>query len=248
MPRSRAPNIPWIEHLYNTFSFIVQNAEFDSITSHENIPHLNADPKMVASLIYSRLSELKEQKSVNIVPLPILEIPILDDHRQTTENEKIAEKHQATFLIGGRMVFREGILEYYSFSICIVFATIDYYRPPFGKTINRESCCLGPCKDNKRIVRRIHFDFQPKDHPKNPYHMQIGGEFPNNERNYQNLHYCFEHFLGRPRLPYEKIDFVRLLDYMIREFNTPLIKWRKDPQWKKLVGESNNLLNGLANN
>ena len=146
------------------------------------------------------------------------------------------------------MGFREGILAYYSFSICIVFATIDYSRPPFGKTINIESCCLGTCKDTKRIIRRIHFDYQPEDHPNNRFHIQIGGEFPNNERSYQNLHYCFEHFLGRPRLPYGKMDFVCLLDYMIREFNTPLIKWREDPQWKKLVGKSSILLERLENN
>lgn len=246
MSRSPIPNNPWIEHLYATFSFMIGNGEFDAITSHQNTPRLNTDPKKVASITFSKLEELKKQKNVEIVPIPILEIPIFDE-RDCDENEKIAEKHQATFLIGGRMVFRKGVLIYYTFSVCIVFATVNHIPSASGKTINIESCCLDTCKDNKRIIRRMHFDYQPEDHPNNRFHMQIGGEFPNNERSYQDLHYCFEHFLERPRLPYTGFDFIRLLDYMIREFNTPLIKWRKDPQWNKLVKQSESLLAGLNN-
>lgn len=247
MSRSPTPNNPWIEHLYETFSFMIGNGEFDTITSHQNIPPLNSDPKKVASSTFSKLEELKRQKNVETVSLPLLEIPIFDE-KDPQKNEKIAEKHKATFLIGGRMNFRKGVLIYYSFSICIVFATIDPTRPATGKTINIESCCLDTCQNNKRIIRRMHFDYQPEDHPHNRFHMQIGGEFPSHEHSYQKLHYCFEHFLERPRLPYKKIDFVRLLDYMIHEFNTPLIKWRDDQQWIRLVNESKSLLASLDNN
>jgi hypothetical protein len=104
MSRSPTLNNPWIDHLYETFSFIVSNGDFDAITSHQNTPQLNTDPKKVASIAFSKLEELKKQKNVEIVPIPLLEIPIFDE-RDCNENEKIAEKHQATFLIGGRMVF-----------------------------------------------------------------------------------------------------------------------------------------------
>lgn len=223
------------------------NDAFNAITSHENIPILNSDPKKVASITLSKLEKLKQQNAIGIVSLPLLEIPILDES-DSDKNEKIAEKHQATFLIGGRMTFKNGILVNYSYPICIVFASIDYTRSPSGKTFNIDSCCLGKYENKKRIVRRMHFDYQSEDQLKNKTHMQIGGEFPNNERSYQNLHYCFEHFLERPRLPCKKTDFVRLLDYMIHEFNTPLIKWREDSQWKKLVRNSDSLIEGLDKN
>lgn len=243
MSRHRSTSNPWIEHLFNTFSFIVENSDFDAITAHATSHSLNIEPKSIASVAFSKLEESKTKQNGDII-IPLIEIPIFDEKNEL--NEKIAEKHRGTFLIGGRMSFESGKLVYYSFSICIVFATIDHQRrSQSGQTLNIESCCLNTCESGKRIIRRIHFDYQPKNHSNNPFHMQIGGEFPHSESSFQNLHYCFDHFLERPRLPYSKTDFVSLFDYMIREFETPLVKWRDNPQWNKLVKKSIELLENL---
>jgi len=240
----RTPN-PWIEHLYNTFSFFVENSDFNALTSHATFHSLTIEPISVASTTFSRLERSKITQNDEII-IPLIEIPIFDEENKL--NEKIAEKHKGTFLIGGRMNFEKGKLVYYSFSICIVFATVNHQRQPFGsQALNIESCCLDTCKNEKRIIRRIHFDYQPKDHPANSVHMQIGGEFPRGESNFQTLHYCLDHFLERPRFPCDKRDFVSLFDYMIHEFETPLKKWRDDGQWKKLVDKSQELLKTLEN-
>lgn len=241
----------WLDHLCDTFDFFVHNAEFDEIIDYPKTPHLNIDPRSVASTNYVKLSKLKEyQKSKNIeeIRIPLIEIPIVDESNINI-NEHLAQKHNGTFLIGGHIKFKCNKIIYYSYSICIVFATNDHIKPQIkGKTINVDSCCLHTCKNNKRIIRRIHFDYQPEDNLRHPFHVQIGGEFPNNESSFTDIHYCFEHFLSRPRLPYDKkIDYVSLFDFMIREFDSPLSKWRSNPQWNRLVEKSEELLTTVGN-
>lgn len=241
----------WLEHIYKTFNFFVRNTEFNSITANPYAQHLNIDPISVASNNVIKLDELREtqkRRYVNEIRIPIIEIPILDEEDERY-NEGIQEKHKGTFLIGGRLKFNNNVLDYYSYSICIVFATQSIpQHEDEGKSMNIDSCCLHQCGEDKRIIRRIHFDYQPNDKLDHPLHVQIGGEFPNSSRSFQNLHYCFDHFLSRPRIPYEKkYDYVSLFDFMINEFDSPLNKWRNNEIWEGLLDESKRLLDKVGN-
>jgi hypothetical protein len=255
MAKSKNRLNPWLVHYINAFEFIVTNGDFSEKICSTYPANLNADPNRVASAVLSSLKVGQESRKQGLkISIPQLEIPIVDKRdEKDTKGNNLQKKHRATFLIGGNMELYGSEVKSYSFSVCITFSTSDSQNPSFlprgssNRSYNDDSCCLTKCGGSKRVVRRIHFDYQPEEHPERPLHFQIGGKFPG-DSSYSAIHYCLEHFLEKPRIPCKPEDFLCLLDFMIREFNTPLEIWRKDPQWGKLVKRSRELLQEIKTN
>jgi hypothetical protein len=162
------------------------------------------------------------------LPLPELVIPILD---------KNLTKHKPLLVVGGVIKLSNMTIVGSSISVSIAFVTGRCETAAPAMEINRQSCCLPLCEDRLRIVRRFHFDFQPNEKGKPQAHLQYGGVFQRSAFPHE-VHYCLEHFLETPRIPYFPMDFVLVLDMFIRNFNTPLSKWKTESRWRKLVKES----------
>lgn len=224
----------WRNHLLETLDFIRCNADFAGLSS-EYYPGLTPNQISFISSAYSKLKEARGNEWT--AGIPQLEIPILDDE---------LEKHHPTFLIGGKIEGENDKVTMFSFSLCIAFRTglsypNEYTNTPSYPELNVNSCCLPRCLDKKRIVRRFHFDFQPGECDKPTFHIQYGGSFPEKDF-YKDWHYCLESFLEEPRLHYLPMDFVLLFDMIIRQFTTPLAKWKQEKGWRRLVFKSQDLL------
>jgi len=161
------------------------------------------------------------------------------------DKEKFGD-YPTYLLIGGNIVVGGGTFQKYSLSTSLVIRGSKSV-PPSTKGINMESCCLDRHRDYNRIVRRFHFDIDNPSKCKTPYsHLQVGGEFnpsyapPAPQPGY---HYCFDHYIEIPRLPYPPIDMVILLDTMLRQFETKVGEnILSDGTWLKLVKKSQILM------
>ncbi|HUV03261.1 MAG TPA: hypothetical protein VMW67_07490 [Desulfobacteria bacterium] len=226
MPRARNEEMQQKSHLLNTLKFISENSDFASLPS---------DQFKFVSRAFSKLKgALGDDWAVDIQPL---EIPILN---------RELELHHPSLLIGGIIQGRREKISWASLQICITF-TSDRDNLPSSYTevspeqcLNAPSCCLNQCRNQKRIVRCFHFDFQPEETDKPDSHFQYGGKIPQNDQ-YMGCHYCLEPFLENPRFHYPPMDLVLLFDLFIREFQTPLAKWTQEPYWKGLVFKSQHL-------
>lgn len=176
------------------------------------------------------------------IEIPIFEIPITDPK---------LHGHNPTFLIGGWMEFQEGILTGYSYLVSIVFSTEAEHKRKYSehteRGLNAQSCCLYRKPHTKRVVRKIHFDYdQNREQIDLKKHMQIGGKFPEStDIAHADFHYCSEHFLEEPRIPIPAFDFILLLDLMIRQFQTPLDTWKDEGEWNKIVEDSRRIVSEL---
>lgn len=208
------------QHILKSLQFIMNNSDFATL------PH---DQVKLIGTAYFGLKGAPDQEWTAMIPQ--LEIPIL--------NDKLT-KHSPCMLIGGTIGGQESQTTFSSLSVCILFASSadneeDYEdQPTSDSLLNVPSCCLNVCGETRRIVRRFHFDFQPGGKVRPLSHIQYGGKFPKDER-FGDCHYCLEHFLENPRFQFPQMDLVLLLDMIIREFQTPLEKWKEEKDWKGLV-------------
>lgn len=217
-------------NILEALNFIICDSDFASLTE-EDYPGLLPNQRGSLTSAYSSLKKNKSSKWY--FEAPQLEIPILD--------KDLGSQHP-TALVGGTTIAEGSEVTYSSLSICITFTTeIGTAGSSAIMTAssgsNLRSCCLTVCENRKRIVRRFHFDHQPNESNKPPSHIQYGGVLPDNNITLDR-HYCLEHFLEPPRLHYLPMDPVLLIDLVIREFKTPLDKWRQEPAWSKLVLKS----------
>ncbi len=226
MSRQKKEVILGRKHMLKTLQFFTNNSEFASLSS-DQIRFVNS--------AFSKLKGTSDREWS--IEIPQLEIPI---------SEKQLAEHHPTLLIGGKIEGKGNEITFSSLSVCITFTT-ESPNPvgPTGtssytKSLNVSSCCLNQNRNTKRIVRRFHFDYQPSESDKPVSHFQYGGKFPESER-YKDCHYCLEHFLKNPRFHYPPMDLVLLLDLMIREFETPLDKWKYENNWNALVFKSQEL-------
>jgi len=223
----------WRSHILKTLQHIKDNSDFASISS-ELYPKIIPNQVKSVSIAYSKMKKAVGRKWT--VGIPQFEIPITD---------KKLERHHPTLLIGGVIEGSVGLVMRTSFSICITFTTdTSNSEEPVETTcrtgLNLSSCCLSQWLNKKRIVRRFHFDFQPSETDRPISHMQYGGKFPEDDF-FEDWHYCLEHFLDEPRIHYPPMDLALLLNLIIREFKTPLEKWKTEDNWKGLVIQSQEL-------
>jgi len=217
MPRNKVAR-QLRKHLLKALEYIITNSDFAS---------LPGDQCKFVSSAYNRLKTTGNDRNWNI-EITQFEVPI--------EDQKL-DPHSPTLLMGGIMQVKNGMPTHLSFSVCVTFTTKDN-AVECGKIVNAPSCCLPGYLNQKRVVRRFHFDFQPSISPSS--HVQYGGIFHENGH-VTDCHYCLEHFLENPRIHYPPIDLVLLLDLMIREFETVLKNWRQETNWRSLVLKSQDL-------
>jgi len=174
-----------------------------------NNPDINAKCYDISGHAKSIFSKLKSYKSAINWSL-LIEPP----WKIPIENDKNFRNHSAYLLISGIMEVRDLKFTRYSFSVCIV-------------------------KGNN-IIRRFHFDVGTGSTGilKPICHMQYGGKA--HELNSDpNLNYHLDPSIEKPRFPFPPIDFILLLDLLLRQFNTTLgKKFIEERNWKRLVKES----------
>jgi hypothetical protein len=133
-------------------------------------------------------------------------------------DDKDFRDHPGHLLLGGKIEVRNCRFWFYSFALCIV--------------------------TNNNIARRFHFDIDTGKGKaiKPKCHMQYGGEAKHELRYYPTLNYGLEEWMSTPRLPYPPLDIVILIDFLLRQINTPLSqKFAKEPNWTSLVRKSEKL-------
>jgi hypothetical protein len=244
MSYSASQSKPLIGNLSAAFDFMNKNISYCGIYAI-SYPRYQI-PSDQYQKICQVITKIKTYTGIGSerIEIPLFEIPILD---------KKLEGHNPTFLIGGWLEFKDGKLIGYSYLISIAFSTESKHQKKYlhqGKrNINAQSCCLSKRPDTKRIVRKIHFDYDQSQEDVNlRKHMQIGGKFPEHHFSdiaHAKFHFCLEHFLEEPRIPMPLYDFVLLLDLMIRQFHTPLDEWKDEDDWKKIVDESRRIVSEL---
>jgi hypothetical protein len=218
MPRGRNEEESQKSHILKTLYFMKNNSD---------LAGLPGDQSNFVSSAYSRLKETAADDWE--VDIHSFEIPV--------KNEEL-KYHNPTLLIGGTIKGERAKIMWSSLHVCLTFTSDwdnlpnSYRDVPSEQCLNVPSCCLGAYRNQKRIVRSFHFDYQPEKRPKS--HIQYGGKIIENGYN-RTCHYCLEHFLEHPRLHYPPMDLVLLVDLFIREFHTPLSKWTQEPDWKGLV-------------
>ena len=226
MPKAKMVKIEARKHILKALQFIIHNSDFAQLPKDQN--------RRLESM-FSKLKTAKNKEwSADISPF---EIPIQDAN---------LERHHPSLLIGGSIIGKGEEIRWYSLSVCVTFTTdINDQKVVKGMSesgnANIASCCLSKHSKRKRIVRRFHFDYQPDESNKSTFHLQYGGKHQISAFT-DDMHYCLEHFLEIPRFPYPPMDLVLLIDLMIREFTTPLRKWREETNWKNLVFESQKIL------
>lgn len=233
---------PLIENLFAAFDFMNQN--FSCCGIYATAYDRYQIPPDQYHKICQVITKIKACTGVGAerIEIPLFEIPITDLK---------LKGHNPTFLIGGWMEFQEGILTGYSYLISITFSTEAEHKRKYShhaeREINAQSCCLHRKPHTKRIVRKLHFDYdQCREQTNLKTHIQIGGKFPeNSDIAYADFHYCSEHFLEEPRIPIPTFDFILLLDLMIRQFHTPLETWKEEGAWNKIVEDSRRIVREL---
>ena len=160
--------------------------------------------------------------------VPQFEIPILDEKY---------ENHNPYFTIGCRIDGEGNEIVKQTATLCIVFSSTLTDSGSADKKDFPKSCCAQSHPTERRVVRRFHFDYQPRDKIFPKYHMQYGGKLGGLNR-LGPVHYCIEDFMEEPRIPYYPMDFVLLMDMSIREFVTEFKKWPADGNWMKIVKKS----------
>lgn len=213
------------DHLVNALNYIHHYDEFWQLTDHF-YPGLL--PNQMGR-VRSAYSKLKGASSDNFESnIPQIEIPILNDSLKQCNR---------TILIGGVINSSGGIIQHSSFSLCITFSSNVPDDPVNGDEEDKSSCCLINYATTKRIVRRFHFDHQPYEKKRPPAHLQYGGNFPGTGVSGIEWHYCIDD-LDNPRIHYFPMDFVLVLDLAINDFKTPLSGLAREPEWKELVQQS----------
>ena len=244
MPESPSQSTPLIGNLQAAFDFMQENIPCCKLYS-ANFPTYQIPPDQYQKicLVVTKMKGYTGRGTEKI-EIPLFEIPILDLK---------LKGHNPTFLIGGWLAFEDGELIGYSYLVSVVFLTESDHQQKYAKhgkrNINAQSCCLHNRPNTKRIVRKIHFDYdQTLEEIELKKHMQIGGKFPEHHLSdlaHANFHFCSEHYLEEPRIPIPPYDFVLLLDLMIRQFHTPFDEWKNEGDWRKIVEESRRIVSGL---
>ena len=212
-------------HLLHALDYINDYGMFWCLNDHA---HLGLLPNQMGR-IRSAYSKLKGAPADSYKSnIPQIEIPISNDSLR---------QHNPTVLIGGVICSSDGVIQHSSFSLCITFSSTVPVAPVNGDGENKGSCCLINDATTKRIVRRFHFDHQPYEENRPPAHLQYGGNFPGTGVSGIEWHYCIDD-LDNPRMHYFPMDFVLVLDLAINDFETPLADLAKEPEWKALVQES----------
>ncbi len=222
-------------HLEETIRFISEDRLFNEL-SPERYEGLRPNR---AGYLREACSHLRSTPSGE-VSIPQFEIPVQD---------KKLRGHRPRLVVGGLVELSSSALIRSSFSFCITFRTSSghvatYARSEGSSELNTQSCCLGTCTDRVRVVRRFHFDWSPEPTagPAGlcPSHLQYGGLFPGGD-GFDDWHYCVEHFLELPRIMYPPMDLALVLDLGLRQFETPLARWKEEQRWRSLVLDSEEL-------
>lgn len=213
--------VAYKRHLEKSFTYIANN---DII--NENCSNLTN----YARSILSKLKSSRETKWSYKIDPPWL-IPILRDRNFRKDN--------ASLLLGGIMSVDESQLKYSFSTTILVFPTgetPDFDDPLIASSI---SCCERYNYDKNIAIRRFHLDVSegvPKIlEPKS--HLHLGGYIYQEEYDHiQNLHYCGYSSIAIPRFPNPPLDFVLLIDFLLRQFNTIIEKrFVEDPNWRNIV-------------
>jgi hypothetical protein len=183
--------------------------------------------------IYSRLDSSRPSSSWGFEINPPWIIHVKEDD--------YFDKFGASLVIGGRIVVRNSSFDEYNSYASIIR---NYWSTGTSGTAY-SSCCEANSKDSSRMVRRFHFDtgVGKQSILETKSHMQFGGICDEEEaiakHDGKKLHYCLDHKLKIPRLPYPPIDIVILFDLLIRQFNTVIDKeFAEKKEWIELVRTS----------
>ena len=192
------------------------------------------------SNLQSQFSSLKSQKDNNNWSLsisPNWEISLLDKEDGFVKDE--SDQHKAFALIGGIVRVGGGRLLEYTFTLCLILRG-DSEDTQIAGDCNVPSCCLRNYRDRERIVRRFHFDIDTKNRSDRPTsHLQYGGGFAEDSFD-RTLHYCLDHKIKKPRLPYPPMDFVLIFDLLMEQYDN--LKSLREENWGFLVKESEKIL------
>jgi hypothetical protein len=230
----------WLNNYVKVFQFFEKNTHFQNILS-EGFRCYNIPPNQTtqAALCIHSLKSFLTSNTITILSIPVIEIPILDSD---------IKRHNPTLLISGEIEGDKKTLRRFSFAICITFTSpkCEDGSVVSKDTLKSDSCCIKNHSGKKRVIRRFHFDYQPYDH-KEPLvtHFQFGGIFPGGVYSHE-LHYCLEPFLEKPRIPCDPWDYVKLLNCLITQFDTPLNQWKKETYWNGLVRANDENIENLT--
>ena len=129
-------------------------------------------------------------------------------------------------VIGAEAKAAGGRLTYQSVPLNIILGPRCFsHDPPW---------CAHPAATVSAVAsRRVHFDYDVAVTKRPKHHLQIGG---NAAELHQagSYHYAVAEDPSEPRIPAPSLDFVLVLDLVMREFHTRL-DLPQDPAWRKLV-------------
>ncbi len=204
----------------------------------KSLEHIRDKPKLceISSKMYndvcsqfSHFMNQKDDKNWILEIKPNWELPLLDDRSGFTPNT-------ASALLGGIVKVENGCLSEYSFTLCLTLIGNSEDTTITRSYCNVPSCCLKDYRERKRVVRKFHFDVDPTNTDRPISHLQYGGILSIGE----DIHYCLEHKIKKPRLPYPPMDFVLILDLLLEQFDN--LRPLKEDNWNSLVKKSEEIL------
>jgi len=140
-------------------------------------------------------------------------------------------------LIGGDVACeRDGTVEQ-----SIAVAMVVHEAPETGL---RGICCYEGFRSRHVVLRRIHWDITGSERAAGApvVHLQVGGKpksFPPIPD--AQSHYCAGHWIEEPRMPSLPLDFVLVVDLLLRQVDSPLRELVQEPEWNAVRQKSSEL-------
>jgi hypothetical protein len=137
-------------------------------------------------------------------------IPIENDDRYFSKDE-------ASLLLSGVLTVDNSTFQKYTFVTSIILKSQNTDKTTIQIPI--EEYCENKHIYKDRLVRRFHFDLttDKREASKPLSHFQFGGKECSSQYSY-----ALNPRIGIPRIPYPPIDFIVLLDMMLRQFKTKI--------------------------
>ena len=153
------------------------------------------------------------------------------------ENNLCGVQGESLLIITGHINTQDGKLQDQSISVSLVLNPNKNQKEVNGYDSGKL------VKNVPVVVRRFHFDYdlgiEEDDRPRS--HIQYGGKFEKERIGIDELKYSLFSSLQTPRIPCPPYDLVLVVDLFLHQYKTPLDQIKAEPEWKKLVKESEEL-------
>ncbi len=154
-----------------------------------------------------------------------------------TKNKLCGAQGDSSLIITGYINTKNGKLQDQSISVSLILNPNKNQKEVNGYDSGKL------VKNVPVVVRRFHFDYDlgidENDRPRS--HIQYGGKFEKDRIGIDNLQYRLFSSLETPRIPCPPYDLVLVVDLFLHQYETPLDQIKQEPEWQRLVKESEEL-------